>query len=192
MNILKTYLFLLSMFSCCLISVHGNAQNGASTADLSQLIQMAEAGDADVQVDLALKNEKGQGVLQDHKEAANPHFSWTLCRISESVFILTACHPFDLTWNFTQCSPKANRYDHIRSLTAFAYLQRRYPNKHRLLYSTGVLLEYVIIFAGEKSGLNGTGKLLNREVLMLKNNGFHIYSLENAKRPNCYPQEIPE
>jgi len=30
-----------------------------------------------------------------------------------SVFIVTACHPFGLTRNFTQCSPKASRYDHI-------------------------------------------------------------------------------
>ena len=52
-----------------------------------------------------------------------------------------------------RCSPKAGRYDHIRSLTAFAYLPRSYPSKHRLLSFTGVLLEYVIIFAGEKSGL---------------------------------------
>jgi TPR repeat protein len=65
LNILKTYFFLLVMFSCCLISVQVFAQNDASTANLSQLIQMAEGGDADAQVDLALKYEKGKGVPQD-------------------------------------------------------------------------------------------------------------------------------
>ena len=30
----------------------------------------------------------------------SPHFSWTLCQFSESVFIVSACHPFDLTRNF--------------------------------------------------------------------------------------------
>jgi len=36
-----------------------------------------------------------------------------LFEFSESVFIVTACHPFDLTRNFTQRSPKASRYAHI-------------------------------------------------------------------------------
>ena len=67
MNILKTYLFFLMMFFCCLISGQGVGQNAASTANLSQLIQMAEEGDAADQVDLALKYEKGEGVRQDHK-----------------------------------------------------------------------------------------------------------------------------
>jgi hypothetical protein len=33
-----------------------------------------------------------------------------LCQFSESVFIVTACHPFDLTRNFTQCSPASTNF----------------------------------------------------------------------------------
>ncbi len=70
MNISKTYLFLLVMFSCCLTPLQGVAQNSAFSAEVSQLKQMAEEGDIDAQVDLALKIEKGEGVRQDLKEAA--------------------------------------------------------------------------------------------------------------------------
>jgi len=59
------------------------------------------------------------------------------------------CNSLPPVWfdgDFTQCSPKASRYDHIFRVAT--------PANIDYCSSLGVLLEYVIIFAGEKSGLS--------------------------------------